>query len=52
MPSALGRLCVERISYELIDTTMLGNFSAHLIVSAVGGLIVAFPVLIHQVGRL
>ena len=42
-------LCVERISYELINTTMLGNFSAHLIVSAVGGLIVAFPVLIHQV---
>ena len=28
---------------------MLGNFSAHLIVSAVGGLIVAFPILIHQV---
>ena len=42
-------LCVERISYELINTTMLGNFSAHLIVSAVGGLIVAFPILIHQV---
>jgi sec-independent protein translocase protein TatC len=42
-------LCVERISYELINTTMLGNFSAHIIVSVVGGLIVAFPVLIHQV---
>ena len=25
-------LCVERISYELINTTMLGNFSAHIIV--------------------
>lgn len=42
-------LCVERISYELINTTMLGNFSAHIIVSVVGGVIVAFPVLIHQV---
>jgi len=41
-------LCVEQISYELINTTMLGNFSAHLIVSVVGGLILAFPVLIHQ----
>ena len=41
-------LCVERISYELINTTMLGNFSAHIIVSVVGGLIVAFPVLVHQ----
>ena len=40
-------LCVERISYELINT-MLGNFSAHIIVSVVGGLILAFPVLIHQ----
>ena len=41
-------LCVEKISYELINTTMLGNFSAHIIVSVVGGLILAFPVLIHQ----
>ena len=41
-------LCVEHISYELINTTMLGNFSAHIIVSVVGGLIVAFPVLVHQ----
>ena len=29
-------LCVESISYELINTTMLGNFSAHIIVSLVG----------------
>ena len=42
-------LCVDRISYELINTTMLGNFSAHIIVSAIGGLILAFPVVIHQV---
>ena len=27
---------------------MLGNFSAHIIVSLVGGIILAFPVLIHQ----
>ena len=41
-------LCVQKISYELINTTMLGNFSAHIIVSVVGGLILAFPILIHQ----
>jgi len=41
-------LCVETISYELINTTMLGNFSAHIIVSLVGGIILAFPALIHQ----
>lgn len=42
-------LCVETIAYELINTTMLGNFSSHIVVSLVGGIIVAFPVLIHQV---
>ena len=50
-PSARDALCVERISYELINTTMLGNFSAHLIVSAVGGLIVAFPSSSTKFGR-
>lgn len=42
-------LCVESIGYELINTTMLGNFSAHIVVSLVGGVIVAFPIIIHQV---
>ncbi|MDA0728270.1 MAG: twin-arginine translocase subunit TatC [Bacteroidetes bacterium] len=42
-------LCVDKIGYELINTTMLGNFSAHIIVSLVGGVIVAFPVIIHQI---
>ena len=41
-------LCVSDISYELINTTMLGNFSAHLIVSLVGGVVLAFPFLVHQ----
>ena len=30
-------LCVDNIAYELINTTMLGNFSAHIVVSLVGG---------------
>jgi len=42
-------LCVDSIGYELINTTMLGNFSAHIIVSLVGGIVVAFPIIIHQV---
>lgn len=42
-------LCVKEISYELINTTMIGNFSAHLLVSLIGGVIVAFPVIIHQI---
>jgi sec-independent protein translocase protein TatC len=39
---------VDNIAYELINTTMLGNFSAHIVVSLVGGLVLAFPILIHQ----
>ena len=33
------RLCVTEVNYELINTTMLGNFSAHILVSAIGGFI-------------
>lgn len=45
------RLCVTEIRYELINTTMLGNFSAHILVSAIGGFIVAFPWTFHQFWR-
>lgn len=45
------RLCVEDIRYELINTTMLGNFSAHILVSAIGGFIVAFPWTFAQIWR-
>jgi sec-independent protein translocase protein TatC len=42
------KLCVTEIKYELINTSMLGNFSAHIIVSIIGGIIVAFPFLTLQ----
>ena len=45
------RLCVTEITYELINTTMLGNFSAHILVSAIGGFIVSFPWTFHQFWR-
>ena len=35
-------LCVESINYELINTTMLGNFTTHILVSAIAGFITAF----------
>ena len=41
-------LCVERISYELINTTMLGNFTTHILVSAIAGFIAAFPFVFWQ----
>ena len=41
-------LCVQEIGYELINTTMLGNFTTHILVSAIGGLVVAFPIVFRQ----
>lgn len=43
------KLCVNEIKYELINTSMLGNFSAHIMVSIVGGIIVSFPYLMLQI---
>ena len=41
-------LCVREINYELINTTMLGNFSTHILVSAIGGFILSFPLVFWQ----
>lgn len=41
-------LCVQEIGYELINTTMLGNFTTHILVSAIGGLVIAFPIVFRQ----
>lgn len=42
------KLCVKEISYELINTTMMGNFTAHIIVSLIGGVIISFPFIMMQ----
>ena len=49
LTGAGDRLCVTEIRYELINTTMLGNFSAHILVSAIGGFIVSFPLTFIQI---
>ena len=41
-------LCVQEINYELINTTMLGNFTTHILVSAIGGFILSFPLVFWQ----
>jgi sec-independent protein translocase protein TatC len=41
-------LCVREINYELINTTMLGNFTTHILVSAIGGFILSFPLVFWQ----
>ncbi len=48
----LGRsLCFEDLSFELVNLTMAGQFSMHLIVSFIAGLIVAFPYILFEVWR-
>lgn len=42
-------LCLESINYELIATTMLGKFTAHILVSIIAGVILAFPFIFYQV---
>lgn len=41
-------LCVQEISYELINITMLGNFATHILISSIGGFILAFPFVFWQ----
>jgi len=41
-------LCIKEINYSLQSTTMLGQFTTHLMVSFVGGIIIAFPYIFNQ----
>ncbi|MDG1260327.1 MAG: twin-arginine translocase subunit TatC [Flavobacteriales bacterium] len=41
-------MCVTSVDYEIINTTMLGKFTAHIIVSLIGGVIVSFPFVFWQ----
>ncbi len=48
---ALGlgdRLCATEFNYSIINTTMMGKFTAHIMVSMIGGFIVAFPYVFWQ----
>lgn len=42
------RLCVTEFNYSIINTTMTGKFTAHIMVSMIGGVIVAFPYVFWQ----
>lgn len=41
-------LCVKSVDYSIINTTMMGKFTAHLLVSIIGGFIVSFPYVFWQ----
>lgn len=42
------KLCVKSIDYKIINTTMLGKFTAHILVSLIGGFILSFPFVFWQ----
>lgn len=45
------KLCFESISFQLINITMAGQFTMHLIVSIVSGIIVSFPYILYEIWR-
>ncbi|HRP61088.1 MAG TPA: twin-arginine translocase subunit TatC, partial [Vicingus sp.] len=44
-------LCMGDINFELINITMSGQFSMHIMVSLIGGLILAFPYLLFEIWK-
>ena len=48
----LGRaLCFDDLTFNLVNLTMAGQFSMHLIVSFIAGIIMAFPYILFEVWR-
>lgn len=45
------KLCFDEMKFELINISMAGQFSMHIIVSVVAGLILAFPYFLYEVWR-
>lgn len=45
------KLCFGDLNFELINLTMAGQFSMHIIVSIVAGIIVAFPYILYELWR-
>lgn len=50
----LGRgddLCMEEISFSLINITMSGQFTTHIVTSIIAGIILAFPYILFEIWR-
>lgn len=45
------KLCFDEMKFELINISMAGQFSMHIIVSLVAGLILTFPYILYEVWR-
>ncbi len=46
-----NKLCFEDISFSLINIAMSGQFTTHILVSAIAGFILAFPYLLIEIWR-
>ena len=44
-------LCMDEISFSLINITMSGQFTIHIVTSIVAGIIMAFPYILFEVWR-
>ena len=44
-------LCMSEISFSLINITMSGQFSIHIVTSIIAGIILAFPYILFEVWR-
>jgi len=45
------KLCFDTITFNVINITMAGQFTMHIIVSIVAGIIAAFPYILYEVWR-
>ena len=45
------KLCFSSMSFQLINITMAGQFSMHLIVSIIAGIIASFPYVLFEIWR-
>jgi len=51
MISETGVFCLEQMPFSILNTKMAGQFSTHIWVSIIAGVIIAFPYLLYEVWR-
>ena len=44
-----NKLCFENISFDLININMSGQFTTHVVVSLVAGLVISFPYVLFEI---
>lgn len=47
----LGLLCFEEMPFDLINISMSGQFTTHIVVSIIAGFVVAFPYIVFEIWR-